>query len=313
MNRATFSVATVALAIGVAAGLALPRLWHRALRADSHGAKIARFDGGAIGDQDFVARAGTQPPSIRAVLANGAQRKAFVENMVRFELLAQEAVRKGYDQDPQFLQETKQRLGQILLEKDVEGPVKVKAPTEDDLKKFYEQNKAALTRPERVRVAAISFAAAEADGMARIAKREAARSALAEVRRRAKDYYGFGEIAHARTEDPATRASNGELPFATREELAARYGEPFADAAFALRGAGALHDGVVETPKGFHVIRLLGREEPYEPRFDEVKEQLRQRMVGDARAEALKKYLDELWKRSDVRIDEKALQAVRLD
>jgi phage terminase small subunit len=61
------------------------------------------------------------------------------------------------------------------------------------------------------------------------------------------------------------------------------------------------------------VVKLLGREEAYEPRFDEVKEQLRQRLVGDARADALKKFLDDLWKRSDVRIDEKALQAAKLD
>jgi peptidyl-prolyl cis-trans isomerase C len=295
------------------AGLALPRPWHRSFRAEAHGSTVARFDGGAIGDRDFAGRVGSQPPSVRALLGNGGQRKAFVENMVKFELLAQEAVRKGYDTDPQYLQEAKQRLGQLLLEKDVEAPVKAGAPNVEALKKFFEENKTALSRPERVRIAAISFAASEADGIARIAKREAAKAALAEVRRRAKDYYGFGEVAHARTEDAAARSSNGELPFATWGELASRYGEPLANAAFAMRVPGTLHDGVVETPKGFHVFKLVGREEPYEPRFDEVKDQLRQRLVGDARAEALKKYLDELWKRADVRIDEKALQAVKID
>jgi len=247
------------------------------------------------------------------MLANAAQRKAFVEKLVKFELLAQEAVRKGYDEDPQFIQDSKQRLGQILLDKDVEAPLKAKAPTEEELKHFFEQNKTGLSRPERVRIAAISFAASEADVMARIAKREAARSALAEAKRRARDYYGFGEVAHARTEDAATKASNGELPFMTRDELAAHYGEPLAEAAFALRQQGTIHDAVVETPNGFHVVRLLGREEAYEPRFDEVKEQLRQRLVGDARADALRRFLDDLWKRSDVRIDEKALQAAKLD
>jgi peptidyl-prolyl cis-trans isomerase C len=298
---------------GFAAGLWAPHPWQRTLRADAHGTKVARFDGGAIGEQDLASRVATQPPAVRAMLANPAQRKAFVENMVKFELLAQEAVRKGYDVDPQFLQDSKQRLGQILLDKDVEAPLKAKSPTEAELKRFFEQNKTGLSRPERVRIAAISFAASEADVMARIAKREAARSALAEVKRRARDYYGFGEIAHARTEDAATRASNGELPFMTRDELAAHYGEPLAEAAFALRQQGAIHDAVVETPNGFHVVKLLGREEAYEPRFDEVKEQLRQRLVGDARADALKKFLDDLWKRSDVRIDEKALQAAKLD
>jgi len=133
------------------------------------------------------------------------------------------------------------------------------------------------------------------------------------VKKRSKDYYGFGEIAHARTEDVAARASNGELPFMTWAELAARYGEPLANAALALKEPGSLHDGVVETHAGFHVVKLLGREAAYQPRYEDVKESIRQRLAGDARAEALKKYLDDLWKRSDVRIDEKALQAVKLD
>jgi len=313
VNGMSRLIASGAFVAGLVAGILLPRPWQRPLRAEADGTKVARFDGGAIGERDLLGRVENQPPSVRAILGNPAQRKAFVENLVKFELLAQEALRKGYDEDPQFVQDSKQRLGQLLLERDVEAPVKAKAPTEDDLKRFYDQNKTALSRPERVRVAAISFAAPVADGMGRIAKREAARSALVEVKRRAKDYYGFGEVAHARTEDAATRASNGELPFMTRGEMAARYGEPFAGAAFALRQQGELHDGVVETAGGFHVLKLVGKEGAYEPRFDEVKEQIRQRIVGDARTDALEKYLDDLWKRADVRIDEKALQAVKLD
>jgi peptidyl-prolyl cis-trans isomerase C len=247
------------------------------------------------------------------MLAAPAQRKAFVENLVKFELLAQEALRKGYDKDPQFIHESKQRLGQLLLDKDVEAPLKAKAPTEDELKRFFEQNKSALSRPERIRIAAISFAAQEGDLLARATKREAAKAALGEVKKRAKDYYGFGEVAHARTEDAATRASNGELPFMTFAELATRYGEPLALAAFEMKQPGEIHDGIVETRVGYHVVKLIGREAAYEPRFEDVKESIRQRLVGDARADALKKYLDDLWKRSDVRIDEKALQAVKID
>lgn len=313
MNRSTTIIAVGALVLGVLAGIALPRLWNRPLRAAADGAEVARFDGGALGAKDVAKRAALQPPAVRGMLAAPAQRKSFVENLVKFELLAEEAVRKGYHLDPQFIQESKQRLGQILLDKDVEAPLKAKAPTEDDLKRFFEQNKAALSRPERIRIAAISFAAPEGDLFARTTKREAAQAALVDVKKRSKDYYGFGEIAHARTEDVAARASNGELPFMTWAELAARYGEPLANAAFVLKQAGALHDGIVETHTGYHVVKLVGREAAYEPRFEDVKESIRQRLVGDARAETVKKYLDDLWKRSDVRIDEKALQAVKFD
>lgn len=173
--------AIIGVAVGLLVGISVPRPWHHPFRAEAHGAKLVSFDGGAIGEQEFAGRAASQPPAVRAMLTAPAQRKAFVENLVKFELLAKEAVRKGYHQDPQFIQESKQRLGQIIFDKEGEAPLKAKAPTEDDLKRFFEQNKAALSRPERIRIAAISFAAS---------------------------------------------VSNGEPPFMTRAELAARYGEP---------------------------------------------------------------------------------------
>lgn len=308
MIRQYILLMAAALVAGVLVGGALPHPWRQPLRASADGESVARFDGGSLGANDVAKRAALQPPAVRAMLAAPAQRRAFIENLVKFEILAQEAVRKGYDQDPQFIHDSKQRLGQLLLEKEVEAPLKAKAPTDDDLKRFFEENKAALSRPERIRIAAISFAAPEGEILARATKREAAKAALADVKRRAKDYYAFGEIAHARTEDLATRASNGELPFMSFAELAARYGEPLATAAFALKQPGELHDGVVETHVGYHVVKLLGREAAYEPRFEDVKEPIRQRMAAEARTDALKKYLDDLWKRSDVRIDEKALR-----
>lgn len=166
MTNSKLAPALVSLVVGLLVGLALPRPWQRPLHATADGATIARFDGGAIGANDVAKRAALQPPGVRGMLSAPAQRKAFVENLVKFELLAQEALRKGYDRDPQFIQESKQRLGQVLLDKDVAAPLKAKAPTDDDLKRFFEQNKSGLSRPERVRIAAISFAAPEGDILA---------------------------------------------------------------------------------------------------------------------------------------------------
>ena len=100
------------------------------------------------------------------MLAAPAQRKAFVENVVKFELLATEAVLKGYDRDPQFLEDSRQRLGQLLLDRDVTAPLAAKAPTDADLKRFFDQNAASLSRPARIRIAAISFVAPEGNDYA---------------------------------------------------------------------------------------------------------------------------------------------------
>jgi hypothetical protein len=275
------------------------------------GPAIARFRGGTVPRAEVEAEIAKQPEVMRAALRTPAARKTFTDGIVRFELFAHEAERQGYQKDPEFVRRYKEVLGRFFVEKAFEAPQKKAAPSDDEVRAFFEGNRKALGRPERVRVAVVSYAAPEGDAV-RAAKKTKAEAALAKLRKK-NDAATFAALARAESEDQMTRLSNGELPFATQEEIAQRLGHEVADAAFALEGADALVPRVVETPRALFVVKVLGHEKGYEPAFEEVKESIRSRLAAERRATAYQAFLDRLWKDAGVTVDEKAVAELHVD
>ncbi len=304
------------LAIGTAAGAGYAYGRHAAATsplaaAVADGPAVARFRGGTVPRAEVEAEIAKLPEVMRAVLRTPAGRKTFTDGVVRFELFAHEAERQGFQKDPEFVHRYKEVLGRFYVEKAFEAPQKKAGPTDDEVRAFYDANHKALGRPERVRVAVVSYAASEGDA-ARPAKRAKAEAALAKLRKK-NEAATFAALARAESEDQATRLSNGELPFATREEITQRLGAEVADAAFALQGADPIVPRVVETPRGFFVVKVLGHEKGYEPAFEELKESIRSRLATEHRAKAYQGFLDRLWKDAGVTVDEKVVADLHVD
>ncbi len=270
------------------------------------GRVIARFAGQALHASELEARLRALPEMTRVRLASPEARRAFVEDLVRERLLAHLAEEKGYQRDPEFARRYAEELGTFYLEKEFEEPERRKAPTEDEVRKYFEEHRAELSRPERVRIALIAFKASSPSE--REKKRALARSALAEVHAKAKDYYGFGNVARARSEDARTRAAGGEVGYASREDLAGAYGPELAEAAFGMKNPNEILPAVVESAGGFYLVKLLGREAAYQPRFEAVRDSLRARLSSERRAADRKRFLDELWQRAEVKIDDQAVK-----
>ncbi|MFN7133535.1 MAG: peptidylprolyl isomerase, partial [Myxococcales bacterium] len=148
----------------------------------------------------------------------------------------------------------------------------------------------------------------------RAKKRAAAEAALAEVKEKdPRDLNAFGHIARLRSEDPQSRPVNGDLAFKTRAELEARAGREVAEVAFAMREPGRFHDGVVETDKGFHIIKLSGRESPLDLKFADVKDAIRTRLIYEKRAQNYNKFIADLQQRAGLKIDDKVLEGIKID
>ncbi len=179
------------------------------------------------------------------------------------------------------------------------------------MRKYFEEHRAELSRPERVRIALIAFKVSNPSE--REKKRALARVELAEVKAKSKDYYGFGNVARARSEDARTRAAGGEVGYASREDLAGAYGPEMAEAAFGMKNPNEILPAVVESAGGFYLVKLLGREAAYEPRFEAVRDSLRARLASERRAADRKRFLDELWRRADVKIDDQAVSGLTVE
>lgn len=142
--------------------------------------------------------------------------------------------------------------------------------TDEEMRKFYEDNAADLQGDEQRRASHIllSFGVA-ADAAAKQAARAKAEQILAEVRQNPD---AFADLARKHSQDPGSAENGGDLGVFGRGAMV----KPFEDAVFSLR-PGEI-SGIVESEFGYHIIKLtevLGQQHS----FDELK--------GNIRAELL--------------------------
>ncbi|MBX9700711.1 MAG: peptidyl-prolyl cis-trans isomerase, partial [Acetobacteraceae bacterium] len=109
------------------------------------------------------------------------------------------------------------------------------------------------------------FAADPADAAARGAARARAETALAQV---VADPDALTAIARAASDCPS-REQGGDLGLVTRGSTVAEF-----EAALEATPADAVHPSVVETRYGFHVLRVLAREEGRDLPFEHVRDRI---------------------------------------
>ncbi len=294
------------LVAALACGITVGRLWRGHALPAGDGPRVAVFRGGDVGASSVRAALIQEPAAVRS--GNPQIAKRVLDDLVRTRVLATRAIEKGYDRDPEFAQRHAEQLASLYLEKEFEGPERGKAPTDDEVRAYFDGHRADFSRPERVRVAVIAFPGATP--AERNAKRAKAEAALAEARRRENDYYAFGELARRRSEDSKTAPHQGELPFMTREELTAATAPEVATAAFGMPDAGKVHPAVIETGTGLFIVKLLGHEPTQNPKLEDLRDTLRARLSSERRAEHRKAFLERIWKEANVRVDEAALERV---
>lgn len=275
------------------------------------GPAVARGDGVVITVDEFKARLKEQSPIIRSRFQTLERKKEFLDGLVRFEVLAAEAERKGLADDPDIQNAVRKLMVQKLVQRYFQEGGSAKDIPENELRDYFEKNKAEYFRPARVRLAAISFLAAPGTPQ-RAAKAGAARKALGDIKAQSdKNPLAFGQLAQKYSEDEASKAIGGDLGFKSMEELTRAYGEPFAKAVFAQKD-GTI-SGVLESSQGYHVVRVAGRQDELNRPFEQVKEQLASRMFRERKQKDLEAWVKQLKDSARIRIDDAALEKITVD
>ena len=104
---------------------------------------LAKVNGKAITENDLQEVMKTLPPNYKTLESNPQFRKQILENMIKEELLYQQALKEGIDKDPEVQKEIemmkKRIIVQALLRRHVK-PEDVKV-SDSEAKAFYEKNK----------------------------------------------------------------------------------------------------------------------------------------------------------------------------
>jgi len=251
-------------------------------------------------------------PMARTRLATVEGKREVLDELIRTELLAEAARQQGYARDPRVERRLDEALADVFLERELE-PKRVAVSIGDtEIRARYEVEKERLSSPERVRIAQVFLSAPTEPAVARAQRRQAALEVLAQAQRALKkDFNGFAPLASEKSEDPETRPHGGELPPMTRAELASRTSEQVAAAAFEAQRPGVLIGTVLESPAGFHVVRVLERQRATSPSFEQVRETLRTRLKQEKQQQLSDELFAGLRTRIPVEVDADALKEVQ--
>jgi peptidyl-prolyl cis-trans isomerase C len=177
-----------------------------------------------------------------------------------------------------------------MLEAEVNSKVAV-APA--DVNDFYTQNPDKFQQGERVRASHVLIRAEEnADAKTK----EEARAKAADVLKQARSGKDFAELAKHYSQDPGSAAQGGDLGYFGQGQMVG----PFEQAAFALK-PGELSD-IVETPFGFHVIKVADRQPSRTVPLDDVKPQIEQFLQNQQRQEKTEAFINSLKSKGKVEV-----------
>jgi peptidyl-prolyl cis-trans isomerase C len=266
---------------------------------------IAKIDDVTITVGEFEDRINKQSPYIRARYTSIERKKEFLDNLVRFETLAKEAARKGYDKDEEVVRTMKQVMIQKLMKDEFDNKIKLEDIKDDECKKFYDDHKDEYNKPEEVRVSHI-LVADEAKAKEVIAKYN---EMIAKDK--TQDAKHFRELVNQySTDDAANKQRGGDLSFFAAN--ATQYPKAVVDAAFKLQNTGDI-SAPVKSEKGVHVLKLTGKRKAINRAFEEVKRQIQNRLYRDKRQKAQEDFVAELKKKANVQVFEDKLGLVKID
>ncbi len=272
------------------------------------GALVAKGSGVQITTAEFQARLDEQSPLVRARYSTRERKKEFLENLIRFELLTAEAKRQGLDKDPEVQATLQKILVQRLVRKAFDD-AKAGAATEEEIKKYYDEHLEEFVRPERIRVSQI-FLRADRGSADRGARAAEARKLLARLKaEEPKNPLVFSVLAREVSDDPRTKLSGGDLGFRTRADLESAQSKELAAAAFALVKAGDV-SGIIESERGFHILKLTVRQPALNRTFDEARAQIAARLSREVNAKQFDAFVAKLRETAKIEIIDEELDNV---
>jgi peptidyl-prolyl cis-trans isomerase C len=264
---------------------------------------------------EFAERLGSQSPYLRARYNSPERRREFLENMVRFELLAAEADRRGFTKSDDVERVRRQvMVQQMMADLFDKGGLKLTDITEDEIKRYYDEHLSEFDKPAQVRASHILFK-----------DKAGAEQTLKELKAKPQDNDLFRKLAEQRSLDAATKASGGDLRFfsetADPQPKASGTGgetdEPdrpaaVRKAAFSLATIGDLYPEVVQSDKGFHVLKLTGRREALKRTLEDSRRMIQNKLWRQKREASIEKFVSDLRAKANVQENPEALAKVQV-
>jgi parvulin-like peptidyl-prolyl isomerase len=236
------------------------------------------------------------------------RRKKLLDEMIKAELLAQEAERRGLHEKPETQARLRQMLRDELLSRVRNELPKPADLPESEVRRYYTEHRAEFRDPERRRVAHIV-----------LASRPKAEAVLEQARSASPSEWGklvklhsldkSGDKAHP---DPPELAGDLGIVSNTEPSDNPRVPEAVRKALFEIERIGGVYPKLVESDGKFHILRMIGKTEARDRTFAEAERAIRVAIVQRKIREREKELENKLRADFPVKIDNAALAKVRV-
>jgi parvulin-like peptidyl-prolyl isomerase len=227
-------------------------------------------------------------PDFAQKLFEGPEGKEkFLNELIKKELLYQEAVKRGIDKDAEYQKKVEEfrkltLIGQ-LLEKEIESKAKV---TEQDAKAYYEKHKAELASVSQIKASHI------------LVKTEAEAKKIAEMLKKGGN---FAELAKKYSIDTGSAKNGGDLGYFSSGQMLPEFEQ----------AAARLKPGEISEPLktkfGYHLIKVADKKTGKPVEFEKVKNVLLQRLSAEKQKEVFDAFVESLKKSVKVEINKEAV------
>lgn len=248
---------------------------------------LAKVGAAKITQEDFDKDFDALPPYAQKMFEDAEGRERFLDELIKKELLYQEALKQGYDAKPEF-QEKLQEFKKLTLISELFGDeiLSKTQVSEEEIKDFYEKNKEDFTPVGQIRAQHILVRTEdEAD----------------DVLERLKKGERFEDLAKAVSIDKASAKKGGDLGYFSMGQMVPEF-----EKAAAELEVGTL-SSPVKTPFGYHIIKVLDKKEGASVEFAQVKDMIMQKLSADKQKEVFDTYIAGLKNTYKIEINKEAL------
>jgi parvulin-like peptidyl-prolyl isomerase len=258
-----------------------------AKKEEQKGPYLAKVGSATITQADLEREIKTLPEFAQKLFEGSGGKEKFLNELIKKELLYQEALKKGLDKDPEYQRKVEEfkkltLIGQ-LLEKEVESKTKV---TDQDIKNYYEKHKSELAPVTQIRVSHI------------LVKSEEEAKNISESLRKGGD---FAKVAGEKSVDAATAKNGGDLGYMSKGQML-----PEIEAAASRLKPGEVSEPI-KTKSGYEIIEVTDVKFGKPMEFERVKNVLFQRLSAEKQKEVFDAYMENLKKSYKVEINKEAV------
>lgn len=258
-----------------------------AKKGEQKGAYLAKVGSVKITEADLDREIKNLPEFAQKLFEGSGGKEKFLDELVKKELLYQEAVKKGLDKDTEYLKKLedfkKLTLISVLLEKQIEEKTKV---SDQEVKDYYEQHKNDLASISKMRASHIL-----------VKSEDEARKILARI----KKGEDFAKIAEKSSLDTGTAKNGGDLGYFSQGQMVPEF-----ESAAARLKAGEISEPV-KTRFGYHIIKVTDKQMGKPVEFEKIRSNIYQRLAAEKQKEFFDSYISDLKTQYKVEINKDAV------